>query len=82
MSLGHLPFENASSDVIRRDSDILGSLMSVHSIPSTIYPNLSIEFFGSSDTQDVDAVETVISLRYPQNSPLPDDKQMRKGFGR
>jgi hypothetical protein len=50
ISLGHLSFENASSDGIRRDSDISGSLMSVHSIPPAIYPNLSIEFFSPSNT--------------------------------
>jgi hypothetical protein len=43
-------------------------------------PHAHILFWSDSDTQDVHAVETVINVRYPKDSPFPDDQGMVTDF--
>jgi hypothetical protein len=43
-------------------------------------PYAHILFLSDFDTQDVHAVETVINVRYPKDSPFPDDEGIVTDF--
>jgi hypothetical protein len=43
-------------------------------------PHAHILFWSDFDTQDVHAVETVINVKYPNDSRFPDDKGMVTNF--